>query len=196
MATKRKRTKKTDIVEEQNNNEVIEQEVVEEQNEPEKKVKSVKKEKPVKKEKLIEEEEKPAEEIKVEEEVKEEVKEAEPVKEEKAEQPNANPNEPAMFRMKKIGGGGLHLHNRIIKPGQVFIARMEEIPKAFMNTILVMEQVSGPVKKGVQLSKAPKPIYTKQITKNGLYNIVDKNGKILNEQPMTEKDADDTIRKL
>ena len=190
MATKRKRTKKTDIVEEQNNNEVIEQEVVEEQKEPVKKVKSVKKEK------LIEEEEKPAEEIKVEEEVKEEVKEAEPVKEEKIELPSAKSNEPAMFRMKKIGGGGLHLHNRIIKPGQVFIARMEEIPKVFMNTILVMEQVSGPVKKGVQFSKAPKPIYTKQITKNGLFNIVDKNGKILNEQPMTEKDADDTIRKL
>ena len=194
MATKRKRTKKTDIVEEQNNNEVIEQEVVEEQNEPEKKVKSVKKEKPVKKEKLIEEEEKPAEEIKVEEKV--EVKEAEPVKEEKIEIPKANTNEPAMYRMKKIGGGGLHLHNRIIKPGQVFIGRIEEIPKVFMNTILVMEQVSGPVKKGVQFSKSPKPIYTKQITKNGLYNIVDKNGKILNEQPMTEKDADDTIRKL
>ncbi len=124
------------------------------------------------------------------------MKEAEPVKEEKIEIPKANPNEPAMFRMKKIGGGGLHLHNRIIKPGQVFIGRMEEIPKVFMNTILVMEQVSGPVKKGVQFSKAPKPIYTKQITKDGLFNIVDKNGKILNEQPMTEKDADDTIRKL
>jgi len=175
MATKRKRTKKTDIVEEQNNNEVIEQK------EPVKKVKSVKKVKPV-------------EEIKVEEKV--EVKEAEPVKEEKIEIPKANPNEPAMFRMKKIGGGGLHLHNRIIKPGQVFIGRIEEIPKVFMNTILVMEQVSGPVKKGVQFSKAPKPIYTKQITKDGLFNIVDKNGKVLNEQPMTEKDADDTIRKL
>ena len=175
MATKRKRTKKTDIVEEQNNNEVIEQK------EPVKKVKSVKKVKPV-------------EEIKVEEKV--EVKEAEPVKEEKIELPSAKSNEPAMFRMKKIGGGGLHLHNRIIKPGQVFIGRIEEIPKVFMNTILVMEQVSGPVKKGVQFSKAPKPIYTKQITKNGLFNIVDKNGKILNEQPMTEKDADDTIRKL
>lgn len=181
MATKRKRTKKTDIVEEQNNNEAIEQEVVEEQEKPVKKVKSVKKVKPV-------------EEIKVEEKV--EVKEAEPVKEEKIEIPKANPNEPAMFRMKKIGGGGLHLHNRIIKPGQVFIGRIEEIPKVFMNTILVMEQVSGPVKKGVQFSKAPKPIYTKQITKDGLFNIVDKNGKVLNEQPMTEKDADDTIRKL
>ena len=36
------------------------------------------------------------------------------------------------IRWKKVGGGGFHFNNRIIKPGQIFMARVDEIPKHFV----------------------------------------------------------------
>ena len=36
---------------------------------------------------------------------------------------------------KKIGGGSFHWRDQIIKPGQIFEARREDLPEAFMDVL-------------------------------------------------------------
>lgn len=42
-------------------------------------------------------------------------------------------------KWKKIGGGSLRLGNRIIKPNQVFFADPGDIPAAFMNLVVLLD---------------------------------------------------------
>ena len=122
------------------------------------------------------------------------------------------------IRWKKIGGGSLRfLPNRIIKPGQIFEAYPEEIPKAFRDIVVPVDYRSDEVsvssksvpkvnKKEVtrkearkaeekaieampaEVVKAAKPKY-KLVEVEGGFQIVGRTGKRLLDTPLSEADA-------
>lgn len=88
---------------------------------------------------------------------------------------------------KKIGSGSFYWGNKIIKPGQVFKARLIDIPKAFRDVVVPMNSVTIiPI---LPTDKSKSIVYTLSMRDDGLYDIVDKHHKRINENPMNEKDA-------
>lgn len=106
---------------------------------------------------------------------------------------------PENIRWKKIGGGSLRLtingRKRIIKPNEKFRAALNEVPQAFRDVIIPLEDLPGsapaPVIAGIET------VYTlKTREKGGWYDVVDKNGKVLNEKALKKDVADKLIQDL
>ena len=96
---------------------------------------------------------------------------------------------------KKVGGGSLRLNGKIIKPGQVFSATPEQIPVAFKDLIMPLEQVrlkDEPVIVPAKLVYELKP----RGKSKSLFDVVDKNGKVLNEKALTKEVAQNLIDDL
>ena len=93
---------------------------------------------------------------------------------------------------KKLGKGGLRWKNRIIKPGQIFEAFKEELPAAFLDTLEEVEPEIGKPK----VPETKKMQFSKKQAEDDLWNIVDANGRILNEVPMSEEEADELLKEL
>jgi len=78
--------------------------------------------------------------------------------------------------------------NRIIKPGQEFMAYDHEIPQGFRDVIICLdknpakEEAAAPV-------KVVKPEYTVKHRSGGFYNILDSNEKVVNEEAIKGKEA-------
>lgn len=99
---------------------------------------------------------------------------------------------PVPIRWKKIGNGSFMLNNRYIKPGQVFTATVEEIPAAFRDLIVPVDKLpEDPFTKPKKVSN-----YTLMQTEEGLWNIVDKQGKIFNDAPMEKNEAEKVLNVL
>lgn len=99
---------------------------------------------------------------------------------------------PVPIRWKKIGNGSFMLNNRYIKPGQVFTATVEEIPTAFRDLIIPVDKLpEDPFMKPKKVSN-----YTLMQTEEGLWNIVDKQGKIFNDAPMEKNEAEKVLNVL
>ena len=97
---------------------------------------------------------------------------------------------PKPIRWKKIGSGGFLFNNRYIKPGQTFTATVEEIPIAFRDVIVPIEDV--PTDK---LLVNPETLYKKELIEGtNTYNIVSSTGKILNENPVTLEEAEKLLK--
>jgi hypothetical protein len=98
---------------------------------------------------------------------------------------------PTLIRWKKVGGGSLYWKNKIIKPGQIFWATVDEIPKAFRDTILPVDELpEEPI-----LIESKSTNYT--LNQNGnLWDIVDKRGKAINEKPMERANAESLLKVL
>lgn len=102
---------------------------------------------------------------------------------------------------RKIGGGSLRIGNRIIKPGQTFTAWPDEIKPAFRSLVI---PVSGDASfddakaKEVSPTAGVKPVY--KIQPHGkslfLFDIVDANGKVLNEKSLKKEVAEKLIADL
>jgi len=99
-------------------------------------------------------------------------------------------------RWKKIGGGSFKFGNRLIKKGEEFSATLDEIPKAFRDTIIQLD--------GVPATKVPEPVlpsipsvYTLQ-SRNGSswYDVVDNQGKVVNEKAMQKAAAEKLLAEL
>jgi hypothetical protein len=93
-----------------------------------------------------------------------------------------------LLRWRKTGGGSLRLAGRIIKPGQSFTAYLDEIPKAFIQSLecldkeLLKEQSEAkPVAREIQ--------FTVRNYKGNLFDVVNKQGKAINLEKLTEQDA-------
>ena len=102
---------------------------------------------------------------------------------------------------KKVGGGSLRMGNRIIKPGQIFEAYPEEISPAFRN--VVIPQSEGAIfredaPKGVPPVAGIKPVYKLQPHGKSLFlfDIVDADGKVLNEKSLKRDVAEKLIQDL
>lgn len=99
---------------------------------------------------------------------------------------------PVPIRWKKIGNGSFMFNNRYIKPGQVFKATVEEIPAAFRDLIVPVDKLpEDPFTKPKKVSN-----YTLMQTEEGLWNIVDKQGKIFNDAPMEKNEAEKVLNVL
>jgi len=92
----------------------------------------------------------------------------------------------------KLGTGSLRYQGKIIKPGQHFMADPKLLPSAFMDVI-------QPVEKGVppQREEAPKSKFTAvSHSSGGWYDVVDENGKVVNEKALRHQAALDLIKSL
>jgi len=108
-------------------------------------------------------------------------------------------------RWKKIGGGSFILGRRYIKPNQKFTAYEEEIPTGFRDTVILLGEVEDAVEVKTPKSKeapvkpavpdAP-PKYEVKQRSVGYYNVVDQDGKIVNEKALRKAAAEALVDTL
>jgi hypothetical protein len=112
----------------------------------------------------------------------------------------------------KVGGGSLHVllggKRTIIKPGQKFRAYQEEIPKAFRDVVVCLDDVEQaklakkvpvlPFSKKPVVVIRPKYMLRPSVTEEGLFDIVNENGKIISEvtHPVTEDEGNKMIKEM
>ena len=101
---------------------------------------------------------------------------------------------PDTIRWVKQGGGSLRLNGRIIKPGQRFDARLDDIPEAFRDVIIPLDKL--PVEPEDNLAAVPAEYKLKQRGTTTWYDVVNSKGKALNEKAMHRTDALDLIKVL
>lgn len=96
---------------------------------------------------------------------------------------------------RKVGGGSLRLPNKIIKPGEKFRARPEDIPRAFRDLCIPMENVKeAPVKK-IEVVESVYKLQPRGTNKQW-WDVVDANGKVMNEKAMKKDIAEKLISDL
>ena len=110
---------------------------------------------------------------------------------------NNDPVGKVVLTWKKIGGGSLRWNNRIIKPGEIFEAALEDLPKAFMDT-LVCQDAEGLNKVETAVKKEALVIenlykLVKSKTEKGLWNVVGDNGKPINDVPLEKGSAEELL---
>lgn len=103
------------------------------------------------------------------------------------------PLAPKPIRWKKIGNGSFILNNRHIKPGQTFMATVEEIPKAFRDVVVPVEGLPEDPLLNVKKSSNYSIV---EIEGTNTWNIVDGHGKVLNEKPMIRIEAEKLLNAL
>lgn len=121
--------------------------------------------------------------------VVEEVEEKEPEKEKEVEVIDTDP----LLRWRKTGGGSLRFPNRIIKPNEIFLARRSEIPKIFMDGLVLLDD--EPVV-AVQKKENKSPIFKLKERDDSLFDIVNVQDKPINENPLTEDEAKKLLSSL
>ena len=107
-----------------------------------------------------------------------------------------------VIRWKKVGGGSLRFKGRIIKPGQIFKASLDEIPQAFRDVVIPQESIPGDVSapgaimpeiKAVVVEYKLKPrengIKLEQRGKGPWYDVVDSDDKVLNDKALKRIEA-------
>lgn len=109
-------------------------------------------------------------------------------------------------RFKKIGGGSFRMGNRIIKPGQVFMAFPSEIPKIFRDVVIAVDTnfKFDATKAKKEIETPPPPVVVTplkySIQPHGkslyLYDVVDAQGKILNEKSLKKEIAEKFVEDL
>jgi hypothetical protein len=105
-------------------------------------------------------------------------------------------------RFKKVGGGSLRIGNHIYKPGQVFEIDPNLIPKAFRDQVIPEGgDMKGWEEKRKEETPTPKnvvkSIYTaKQREGSQWWDILDANGKVVNEKGLKQEVAEDLMAKM
>jgi hypothetical protein len=99
-------------------------------------------------------------------------------------------NENVQIWWRKIGGGSFRIHGKIIKPNEKFKAASSEIPKAFRNVVIPLENIPEVSQPSKAVVPGKIPIYQlKQKERAGWFDIVNEHGKAINEKPLKEEDA-------
>jgi hypothetical protein len=105
------------------------------------------------------------------------------------------------MRWRKLGGGSLRCRiggqNRIIKPGEIFLAEASELPKSSLDLLECIGKVTEKASSIVERAKPPiiPVVYKLKEVKGGkgLWNLVDTEGKVLNEKPLTKESAEELL---
>jgi hypothetical protein len=106
------------------------------------------------------------------------------------------------IRWKKLGGGSFRgLPNRIIKPGEIFRARPDQISENFRDIIVPLDPLPDQIAEDNKLPETenvtPLPGYSKKkVEDEDLWDIYDGLGKKVNEKSFTEEKADEILRSL
>jgi hypothetical protein len=94
---------------------------------------------------------------------------------------------------KNMGGGTLRLRDgRIIKPGQVFLAYDHQVSKAFRDTIILQDTVEKP--KELEPDVIIEPRFSLKRKGGNWYDIVDKQGKVVNAKSLKKVDAEELLK--
>jgi len=105
---------------------------------------------------------------------------------------------------KKVGGGSFRIGNRIIKPGQTFLAFPHEIPKAFRDVVIaldggaIFEEDKKKKKETVKPSDVKKPTFVVEKRKGSqwwdVFNVQKVEGKEvkkkINDKGLPKEKAD------
>jgi len=106
-------------------------------------------------------------------------------------------NDTGEISYRKLGGGSFIFRNQYIKPNQVFKARPEEIPIAFKDVVVpVNKDEAVEIEEETVKKEVVKTDYSLKHKEDGLYEIVDGNGKVISEKPMKEDEAKEVLKTL
>lgn len=103
--------------------------------------------------------------------------------------------EDTRIRWKKVGGGSFRWNRRIIKSGEVFLANVEDIPKGFRDQIIPLDSIKEKVATPIVAVKSVYEIKSRGKSKS-LFDVVDGNGKVLNEKALSKEVADKLVKDL
>jgi len=109
-----------------------------------------------------------------------------------------------VLKWRKLGGGSFHAtiggRRRIIKPNQVFEARLDEIPEAFRDMIQPLSPAAAKAAEVTAVKEEaapPVPVeYTLKHRGGGWYDVLDDNGKQVNEKAVKKEEAEKLISSL
>jgi hypothetical protein len=93
------------------------------------------------------------------------------------------------------GGKFYRADGRCVLPGQKFMANENEIPKAFRDVIKPLTPII-PIASAKIVSKQYHLRSYTEGENEGLFDIVDNNGKVLNEKPLDEDNAQIIMKAL
>ena len=96
---------------------------------------------------------------------------------------------------KKIGGGSLRLHGKMIKPEERFRAHPDDIPVSVRDIVVPLEELPEESAKPVTVAKSLFTMQPRGKSKT-LFDVVDTNGKVLNEKPLAKAVAEKLISDL
>ena len=81
--------------------------------------------------------------------------------------------------------------HRQIKPGEIFEAYPTDVPKVFRSTIVPLD----PIIEITKQTPSYVPLYFLQARKaRGWYNVVDKEGAIINEHALRKEEAEQLVK--
>lgn len=92
---------------------------------------------------------------------------------------------------KKVGGGSMRILGKIIKPGERFKADPADIPPAFRDLCLPLEEVKE--KQPVKLDITKSAYKLQQKGTGAWFDVVDANGKVINEKGLKKEIAEKLI---
>jgi len=96
---------------------------------------------------------------------------------------------------KKISGGSYRLNNRMIKPNEKFMAFPSEIGKDIRDIVIPLEEIPDDAVKPAAIVKSSYQMQPRGKSKS-LFDVLDLNGKVLNEKPLTKEVAQKLIKDL
>jgi hypothetical protein len=97
------------------------------------------------------------------------------------------------IRWKKVGGGSFKLGNRLIKPGQIFIARPEEIPLAFRDVVVAQDAIREHTPEPIPVVKSKYTVKPHGQSKTWFDVVNNTTGKVLNEKGI-KKDVAEQLK--
>ena len=106
--------------------------------------------------------------------------------------------EDGTIRWIKKGRGSLRFNGKIVKPNQVFSAREDEIPTTFRDSIIPVDprQITQKEDTPPVPPEKLKSVYEAIHVSGGWYNVVDENGKVMNENKLRAQTAQTFIDSL
>lgn len=108
------------------------------------------------------------------------------------------------IRWKKTGGGSFRFNGRIIKPGEIFLANVEDIPKAFRDQVIPLQNIEVKQTPPVVATKTVYEIQPRGKSKS-LFDVVSQVGKdekgepiykVLNEKVLSKEVAEKLVNDL
>lgn len=94
------------------------------------------------------------------------------------------------IRWKKTGGGHFMFNGRIIKPGQVFTAREDQISKNFRDLCIPLDKLPPPAEEiPIEVTKVIYTVEPRGKSKTW-FDVVDARGKVINEKALQKEQAE------
>jgi len=101
--------------------------------------------------------------------------------------------EDGSIKWKKVGKGSHRFKGRIIKPGQTFMARPDEISETFRDVIHPLDELPEEVDSP---SSVPSAYTLKARASGGYFDVIDGKGKVVNEKALRREAALKLIKTL